>query len=278
MSKFARSETGDGMKRWALLFDMDETLLADAEGSREALVATAVTAQTQYEAVAPDKLVGAAWDAATSRWRRSPATEYCERIGISAHEGLWGRFTGDDPALRQLAAWAPGYQRGVWSDALAACGIADDEALAPELALRFRDERRKRHWLFDDVAAGLDALRRDHRLALVTNGVPDIQRDKLISAGLDRWMEVIVVSGELGIGKPDARIFAHTLHLLDADPANTVMIGDSLSRDIAGAHAAGLRAIWIRRDPALAADPAITPDATITTLAELPALLRVWGG
>ncbi len=55
----------------------------------------------------------------------------------------------------------------------------------------------------------------------------------------------MVISGETGIGKPDPAAFGRALELIDATPEHTVMIGDSWERDVTGALAAGMRAVWI---------------------------------
>jgi phosphoserine phosphatase len=56
-----------------------------------------------------------------------------------------------------------------------------------------------------------------------------------------------VISGDLGTGKPGREIFAHTLEVLGVTPDRAVMVGDSLERDVEGALAAGLRAVWLNR-------------------------------
>jgi HAD superfamily hydrolase (TIGR01549 family) len=87
----------------------------------------------------------------------------------------------------------------------------------------------------------------------------------------------IIDSGRIGIEKPDPRIFAHALATLggpDADPTTAIHIGDSWPADIAGARAAGWRAIWFGRRVSPVTDPAvaIARDAT-----ELRAVLARWG-
>jgi putative hydrolase of the HAD superfamily len=76
-----------------------------------------------------------------------------------------------------------------------------------------------------------------------------------------------VVSAEVGVGKPDAAIFRHALAQLGVDRA--VMVGDSLDRDIDGALAADLDAVWLNR-AGLASRPGVV---AISSLRELPALL-----
>jgi putative hydrolase of the HAD superfamily len=148
--------------------------------------------------------------------------------------------------MRELRAWAPEYRRESWRLALADQGI-DDPALAEELGEAFAAERRRRHEAHADAAPALEALRATHSLGLLTNGAPCLQREKLAASGLEHYFDVVVVSGDLGVAKPDAAAFRHALDLLGARPADATMIGDSLDRDIEGALAAGLRAVWLNR-------------------------------
>lgn len=109
----------------------------------------------------------------------------------------------------------------------------------------------ERYWrLFADVAvleagaqellAALSSHSTRYRLGVISNGYADTQRPRLAAAGLTDYFETIVVSGELGWAKPDARIFAHALAALDVPPATALYVGDSLSHDLAGALGAGL--------------------------------------
>ena len=256
----------------ALFFDLDDTLLADETASDAAFLATCAHAGERYSL---DER-SLAYDAechARHLWQASLTYAYCHAIGISAYEGLWGHFVGDDLNLRALHAWAPTYRREAWSRALDAQGIADT-ALAEELATMFQRERRARQMVFPDVLPILARLRESHQLALITNGAPDLQREKIAASGLADYFDAIVVSGELGIGKPDPRIFAHTLGLVGASPEESLMIGDNLMRDVAGAQRAGLHAIWINRlDRRIPTDVEVVPNGTITELGELLALL-----
>ena len=88
-----------------------------------------------------------------------------------------------------------------------------------ELGERFGIERRAPHEVFADVEAALDELAGEYALALVTNGASCLQREKLAASGLAERFDAVVVSGELGIGKPDPAIFAHALAALGAQAA-----------------------------------------------------------
>ena len=99
---------------------------------------------------------------------------------------------------------------------------------------------------FDDgVPLLLDTLKPHYRLALITNGPSWTQRAKIEQLELSRWFEYMVVSGEFGVDKPHPRIFEHVLSQLQVSAESAVMIGDNPDADIRGAHAVGMRAIWI---------------------------------
>jgi phosphoserine phosphatase len=232
------------MKR-ALLFDLDDTLIVEEPAAREAFLATARHAATRRD-LNPKALAGAARSRARELWYAAPTHPYCKRIGISSWEGLWCRFEGDDREVRALREWSPTYRREAWRLALADQGI-EDATLAGELGEQFGVERRERHEVFADVADALATLRGTYSLALVTNGAACLQREKLAASGLGDHFEIVVISAELGVAKPEAPVFEHALERLGTPSAQTVMVGDSLARDVDGALAAGLGAIWVNR-------------------------------
>jgi putative hydrolase of the HAD superfamily len=205
-------------------------------------------------------------------WRAAPTYPYCERIGISSWEGLWCRFEGEAGEVPALRRWAPEYRREAWRRALADHGVVDD-ALAEELAERFGVERRARHETFPDAEPALGALAGRCSLALVTNGASCLQREKLEASGLADRFAAVIVSGEVGAGKPDRAVFEAALRAVDAQPGDAVMVGDNLSKDVDGAIAAGLRAVWVNRGGQ--PPPGDRPDLlAIGDLGELPELLR----
>jgi 2-haloacid dehalogenase len=114
--------------------------------------------------------------------------------------------------------------------------------------------------LYPEADAVLDAIASKAELALVTNGLTTVQRAKVARLGLDRWFDPIVISDEVGLAKPDPAIFDLTLDELDrvhgarGRRSQTVMIGDSLTSDMAGAQAAGIATCWF--NPAGADRPA----------------------
>jgi putative hydrolase of the HAD superfamily len=131
---------------------------------------------------------------------------------------------------------------------------------------------------FDDVEPFLDALG-SIPVAVVTNVTTDVQRAKLVAAGLAERLPVVVGVDVAGAPKPDPAPFRHACAVLDVEPAAAVHIGDSLLADVVGAHRAGLRAIWLDRAAATpdATRPTLPPGACrVTTLTEAAALFATW--
>jgi putative hydrolase of the HAD superfamily len=84
------------------------------------------------------------------------------------------------------------------------------------------------------------------RLGVVTNGGGANQRAKIEALGLRHYVDSIIISGEVGVEKPDARIFALALAELGCEPARAWFVGDHPHNDALGAANAGLHAIWLR--------------------------------
>lgn len=255
-----------------LLFDMDETIAPDEEVN-DALI-TEIAAEIERAFHVPgEQVVEAVARAAKMLWGRGEAADYSWRIGISKLEGMWGPFAAsEDPMLAALHAFVPGYRLQVWREALAACGIHDAEA-ADTFTRFFLEERRRRQAAYPWSRAVLERLGGRYRLGMITNGAPDLQRLKLHGTGLAAYFDPLIVSGDLGVGKPEAAIFAAALDRASVTPDRAVMIGDSWRRDVLGATGTGLRAIWI--NPLGAPMPEPPVDASRVRIAadlrELPA-------
>ena len=254
-----------------MLFDLDNTLILEDEATFGAVRATCAVARerARVDAVA---LYDATLRTADALWRASPTFDYADTMGIWWGEGLWGEFIGDAAGLRALRSFAPRFRRATWRAALASLGVSD-AVVADELADAYRAARRAKQLIDPEAESILDDLARDHRLGLVTNGAPDVQREKLAGTTLSSRFATVVISAELGIAKPDARIFNVALGALGVRPEDAAMVGDSLPRDVAGARNAGLRAIWIDRDMAEAKPDDPVPDARIGALSEVRSAL-----
>ncbi|WER49400.1 phosphoglycolate phosphatase [Cupriavidus sp. WKF15] len=128
--------------------------------------------------------------------------------------------------------------------------------------------------VFPGVEAGLAALRRQgYRLACVTNKPRALAAPLLAMTGLAGYLEVLVAGDSIAQMKPDPEPLRHACRLLEADPAQGVLVGDS-PVDVAAARAAGMPVCLVRYGYA---GPdgvaALGADALVDSLEGLPALL-----
>jgi len=252
----------------AIIFDLDDTLMVEEPGAEAAFLETCRQAE-QHCGVDARELCSVVRETARGIWYQSPARPYCVAIGISSWEGLVARFEGDDPNLQVLREWAPHYRLETWNGALAKCGV-DDIGLANKLAAAFHRDRRAYYALWNDALYCLDEFSKLHNLALLTNGPPDLQREKIEITGIEKYFTEIVVSGEVGYGKPDSRSYQLVLSRLGAKPECTVYVGDSLESDILGANAIAMKTVWLNRRGS-PRDESIVPDLEVSNLRQLVA-------
>ena len=126
--------------------------------------------------------------------------------------------------------------------------------------------------LYDGARELLDALAGRARMAMVTNGLSDVQRARIERLDLGRYFDAVVISSEVGVTKPRPEIFDVAFEQLDA-PAkgSAIMVGDSLTSDIQGGHDYGIDTCWYNRHTATRPDlPTITHEiAALGDLVEI---------
>jgi putative hydrolase of the HAD superfamily len=156
-----------------------------------------------------------------------------------------------------------------------------DQVLRESLAAAYAEGERL--WQpFDDVYRTLDTLKeRGYQIGLISNARDAANVERLIDqAHLRPWLDPIVISANVGVRKPNPRIFQIVLDYWQLPPDRVVMVGDMLGADVLGAHNARMRAIWATMQTEREANAAhintIVPDASIASLSELPELLVEW--
>jgi len=158
---------------------------------------------------------------------------------------------------------------------LARHGMSDAE-LAQQAQRWYLGNRFRGLALFSDaqsVLAQVRALPGVRGVGLITNGPADVQRDKIDLLGLWPEVDFAVISGEVGVEKPDPAIFHEALRRGNVDSANAIYIGDSPEFDMEGARAAEIRRIWMNRAgiPWPLNTPA--PELETRTLSNIPEIL-----
>lgn len=160
-----------------------------------------------------------------------------------------------------------------WRRTLRTCDCDNESMveLARQVHLQYTSEA---HRLFEDVAELFSSLKKARiPLALITNGASDTQREKLQTLNIEHWFDTIVISGEIGVAKPDIPIFTMALDQLGIAPAGAWHVGDNLKTDVAGAIAAGIGAVWLNRKGLTLTDDDPEPHLEISSLAELDSLV-----
>jgi len=203
----------------AVLFDLDDTLHDDTRAYQSAArdVAGEIAAQYRIDA---RTIFDAYVDRASQYWRELSVEHLRMPVADSRLE--------------------------LWAAALAAAGI-DDGAVARRAALRYGERRRAHYTPFPGALELLAELRRRGlKLGLITNGFAETHYEKLELLGLERSFDAVLCADEVGMLKPDPRIFLHACELLGTAPSRAAMVGDRFFRDISGAREAGLFTVYVR--------------------------------
>jgi putative hydrolase of the HAD superfamily len=229
----------------AILFDMDDTILTDTVNGDRCWQATFAELDEQAAHLHAEAAIAGIKEQA--RWFWSDRERHLQgRLELNA-----ARRTIVVETLRRLGS--------------------DDRELAHLIAdtcSRLRDEA----ITFCDGAREILCQLKDRgiRLALLTNGGAAPQRRKIERFGLAPFFDCILIEGEFGHGKPEARVYQHALDQLGMHPEEAWMIGDHLEWEVAAPQRLGIRSIWV--DVVGAGVPEgspVQPDRIIRALPEL---------
>jgi len=132
-------------------------------------------------------------------------------------------------------------------------GVEADAAVAATAAARYRARYLEARRAVRGAAALLEQVKQRAAVAIVSNNLLEEQQEKLRFCGLDPFVDVLVVSGEIGISKPDPRIFELAVQRLGVPPGRAVFVDDFL-KNVDAARAAGLVAVHFQNTPQVIAD------------------------
>ncbi|MDD5647181.1 MAG: HAD family hydrolase, partial [Candidatus Bipolaricaulis sp.] len=200
MKKHKRGTTTDQLMRTCdathIAFDLDFTLCTYPLTTAQVIAETFARCSVDADAIGPVEDLAAEYDA------------------------LWQELDLTAGSAREL-------RLAIWSRLLTL--RRRDESLAATIATVYAEVRRETGvLLFEGVADTLQTLRdRGYGLGLLTNGIPELQWEKIQSLDLERRLDAIVVAGDVGWFKPDVRAFVALLDRLRAHPAKTLFVGDS---------------------------------------------------
>ena len=89
-------------------------------------------------------------------------------------------------------------------------------------------------------------LHSKYKVGIVTNGIKEVQHSRIENSAIAKYIDKIIISDEVGVNKPDKRIFEYAMNYFEImDKSEVIMIGDSLGADIKGGQNAGIDTCWV---------------------------------
>lgn len=164
-----------------------------------------------------------------------------------------------------------------WAGLVEAASLDADPA---SMGAHYLDALSRLGSLFPGAVDILEELQPHCMLGLITNGYTEVQRPRLKHFDLEKYFDVMVISSEIGVAKPDPRFFDESfrqIHEIDGTTSRPkseiLVVGDSLTSDMTGAVRSGLPTCWY--NPHGAELPTNTPfdiqpiDHMVTSLADI---------
>ena len=144
-----------------------------------------------------------------------------------------------------------------------------------EVAKHYQTYLGQGHYFIEGAQEVLEQLSKKYRIYVVTNGTLSVQRGRLESSGIKKYLQGVFISEEIGYNKPSIEYFEKCFEQIPGfKKENTVIIGDSLSSDIQGGINAGIQTIWFHRPQDQTKDPQPKPDYEIKSLKSLIDMLK----
>lgn len=150
------------------------------------------------------------------------------------------------------------------------------ETLCRYLDTRYLDLLAEQKQLVEGAREALLLARaRGYKIGVLSNGFSSVQHRKIRSARLDDLVDTVVLSDDIGIAKPDPRLYLYAMaRVNNLRPDAHLMIGDNLATDIKGAEAAGWKHLFFAPRDSASSSPADPPaECRIARLDELSRLI-----
>lgn len=100
------------------------------------------------------------------------------------------------------------------------------------------------NYLFEGTIDILEYLRQNYQLHIITNGFSEAQERKLINSNILDYFQTVTNSEQVGVKKPNPRIFNFAMQVASAAPDESIMIGDNIEADVEGAENVGMNSVW----------------------------------
>jgi len=102
--------------------------------------------------------------------------------------------------------------------------------------------------LYDDVIRCLEKLKDSSiKTAIITDGIPIKQYEKILRLDIDKLIDLVVISDEIGIRKPNPKLFSYCLNKFNVKGHETIYVGDNIYKDIVPAKLNDIHSVYIHR-------------------------------
>ena len=116
------------------------------------------------------------------------------------------------------------------------------------------------------------------KLGIVTNGDHDLQMNKLRLLNFDGFVDEIVISGDVGVQKPDTKPFEVMSEKLGLPPSELLYVGDNPLNDVEGSRNAGYTPVWVKTIGNWCFEDIERCEYEVDTVAEIPEIVRKMRG
>ena len=114
--------------------------------------------------------------------------------------------------------------------------------------MAYHAQKIKHILLYDDVLKCLEKLKKSSiKTAIITDGIPIKQYEKILRLGIDDLIDLVVISDEIGIRKPNPDLYSYCLRKFKVKGHETIYVGDNLYKDIIPAKFNKIHSVYIHR-------------------------------
>jgi putative hydrolase of the HAD superfamily len=114
--------------------------------------------------------------------------------------------------------------------------------------MAYHEEKVKSIRLYNDVEGCLKKLvTLSIKIAVITDGIPIKQYEKILRLGIEKYFDLIIISDEIGIRKPNPELFKYWLEKFGVEGKETIYIGNRIDMDIHPANISNINSVYINR-------------------------------
>jgi 2-haloacid dehalogenase len=228
------------MKYEVIIFDADETLFDFKRAEREAFKNTMLEFEIEYD------------------------ENHHLKIYHDINSGIWKEF--EQGLITQEKLKTERFKR--------LCDKLNTKLDEVNLAKSYMKHLGNGAFLFEDSVNLVESLHKNYRLTIITNGLTEVQDNRIRKSTIAKYFEDIVVSEDVQVSKPNPRIFEHALNnIKHTDKSKVLIVGDSLTSDIQGGINFGIDTCWYNPNK-IENKTTIKPTYEISSLMELKDIIE----